>query len=80
MLCLIVFCNQITHVCHCLILQVVGGATFSFWAAYGHVEFFVFGLQTFLDVYYLTFNLLYLVVGNLLGVSGSFRTCFFFAM
>ena len=48
-----------------------------FWAGYDHAEFVIFWLQTLLDVCYATFNLIYLVVGFLLGVSGSFRVCFF---
>ena len=77
MLYLIVFFRHITHICNCLILQVVGGVTFSFRAVCVQVGFIIFVVQTFIDVCYVMLNLLYLVVGCLLGFSGSFRACFF---
>ena len=58
-------------------LQVVGGVTSSFWAACIHFGFVFFVLQTCLDVYFVTFNLVYLVVEFLLGFFGSFRAWFF---
>ena len=58
-------------------LQVVGGATSSFWATCIRFGFVFFVLKTFLDVYFVHFNLLYLVVEFLMFFFDSFRACFF---
>ena len=58
-------------------MQVVGGATSSFWAVCFRFGFVVFVLQTLLDVYFVMFNLLYLLVGFLLFFLARFVLAFF---
>ena len=58
-------------------MQVVGGATSSFWAVCFRFGFVVFVLQTLLGVYFVMFNLLYLLVGFLLFFLTRFVLAFF---
>ena len=58
-------------------LQVVVGATSSFWAVCVHFRFVFFVIQTLLDIYCARINLLNLVVAFLLLFFGSFRDCIF---
>ena len=57
-------------------MQVVGGATSSFWAVCAHFEFVFFVLQDLVDVYLVLLTLIYFIVEFLLFVFGSFRACF----
>ena len=58
-------------------LQVVGGATSSFWATCIRFGFVFFVLKTFIDVSFVNLNLLCLVAEFLLFFFGSFRDYIF---
>ena len=58
-------------------MQVVGGATSSFWAACAHFGFVSFMLQTLIDIYLVLLTLIYVVVEFLLFVLARFVLAFF---
>ena len=62
---------------YCWCVQVVGGATSSFWAVCAHFGFVFFVTHTLIDMHLVPFTLIYCVVEFLLFVLARFLLTFF---
>ena len=80
MLCLIVFCRQIVHVCNYLMFAGCWWCHFLVLCSLRQLWIRFFVTQTLLGAYFVKLNLLYLLVGFLMFFFDWFRAWFFCAV